>query len=130
MICALERGQEKWQVGDDTEVASVKNAVTAHLLAENELLEAKFAGRENFVGEAFFISIGIPMSFRKVCRKVSKAADVNAQLDDVKVIPTWLLARVYHFTAIHLLVLYRLASGSEGYFHGHFKFAHCRRMFR
>ncbi|EPE25092.1 NAD(P)-binding Rossmann-fold containing protein [Glarea lozoyensis ATCC 20868] len=119
MIRALETGQQKYQIGDNSalyEAVSVNNATTAHLLAGRALLYPKDGTGARVDGEAFLISNGRPVPFWDICRKVWKASDEEARLDSVTVVPTWLIigpAMVFQYIFWFLTCGTRLAPGMQ-----------------
>ncbi|KAJ4368372.1 erg26, C-3 sterol dehydrogenase [Neocucurbitaria cava] len=93
----LDNGQQKIQLGDNKaffEIVGVDNAAHAHVLASKALLAAPASPEKNIAGHAFSITDGNPMHWYDFARKVWAEAGDKTKLEDVKVVPFWLLSFV------------------------------------
>lgn len=86
----LSNGQQKIQLGDDKalfEIVAVDNAAHAHVLAARALLNPA----TEIAGQAFSITDGNPMTWYTFARKVWAQAGDETSVDNVRVVPFWLL---------------------------------------
>ncbi|KAL6918994.1 hypothetical protein ACHAPO_009267 [Fusarium lateritium] len=88
LVSSIRRNEHKMQVGNDDklfEVAYVKKAAEAHILAMKALLDP--TTRVQAGGEAFFISDGKPQKFFDFCRRFYAAAGSPVRPEEVTRIP-------------------------------------------
>lgn len=89
----LDKGQTKTQLGDNKalfEIVHVDNAAHAHVLASKALL-APSNSEHSIAGHAFSITDDNPMHWWDFARKVWTEAGDKTTLNEVKVIPFWLI---------------------------------------
>ncbi|CAO2654955.1 Nn.00g116880.m01.CDS01 [Neocucurbitaria sp. VM-36] len=89
----LDNGQQKMQLGDNKalfEILNVDNAAHAHVLAAKALL-APASPERSIGGHAFSITDGNPMGWYDFARKVWAEAGDKTALNEVRVVPFWLL---------------------------------------
>ncbi|KAH7398517.1 C-3 sterol dehydrogenase/C-4 decarboxylase [Pyrenochaeta sp. MPI-SDFR-AT-0127] len=89
----FEKGQTKTQLGDNKapfEIVHVDNAAHAHVLASKALLSPS-SPENSIAGHAFSITDDNPMCWWDFARKVWAEAGDKTTLDQVTVIPFWLI---------------------------------------
>ena len=90
----LREGRHRYQIGDNTSLidfVSATNVALAHVLAIRALLSNQDRQNTKVDGEAFFITDGRPIPFWTFARKVWAAAGDRTRLEEVTVIPAWLM---------------------------------------